>query len=531
MKLEVRMNTQIPARFPTLGALLAALQEWTQEGSYPAVIEGARPVFGAGSITLRSPVDGLCLGEVGVANAAQTSAAIANAQETWQRWRMLPAPQRGEFVRLLGNQFRIHKDALARLITLETGKPLRESLGEVQEVIDICDFAQGLSRQLYGLTMATERPLHRMMEQWHPLGVVGVITAFNFPMAVWAWNAMIAWVCGNVVVWKPSEKTPLCALACQRLVHQTLHEWGKAEEFLGLSIVVNGGAQVGQCLAEDRRVALVSATGSTHMGRQVAVTVAERLGRTLLELGGNNAVIVTPSADLKLALKAVAFSALGTSGQRCTTLRRLFLHESVADAFTQSLKSAYASVVVGDPFDDAVLCGPLIDEDAAYAMERALKIAVDQGGRIIFGGDRLAVGGKGSAYMRPALVEIDLAAAIVQQETFAPILYVGRYRNYDAAIAAHNAVRQGLSSALFSNDLKEAEQFLSASGSDCGIVNINIGTSGAEIGGAFGGEKDTGGGRESGSDAWKAYMRRATNTINYGESIPLAQGIQFDLPP
>lgn len=519
-----------------IGVALQRVQRFLQEGRYPAVASVGSNEIGLQTRRIISPVHDQCIGEVGVANVHQLATSISTAESSFFVWRQVPAPRRGEFVRLLANLFRMHKTALAQLITLEMGKTLRESLGEVQEVIDICDFAVGLSRQLYGLTMTTERPLHRMMEQWHPLGVVGVITAFNFPMAVWAWNAALAWVCGDTVVWKPSEKTPLSALACQQLVSEALTQWQKSEpqahngKFAGLSVVVQGDGFVGQALAADKRVSLVSATGSTRMGRQVAVTVAERLGRVLLELGGNNAIIVGPSADLDLALKAVAFSALGTSGQRCTSLRRLFLHRSIAESFLAKLQGAYASVRVGDPFDDQVLCGPLVDSNAVKAMQNALQAASDQGGKILYGGDPVAVAGGGAAYVRPALVDIDLQAAIVQEETFAPVLYVGRYDDFNEAMRLHNAVSQGLSSALFTNDLREAEHFLSAQGSDCGIANINIGTSGAEIGGAFGGDKDTGGGRESGSDAWKSYMRRVTNTINYGGQIPLAQGIEFNLP-
>lgn len=509
---------------------LSFVSRYLIENQYAACVSTAVIEKAAESRLIHSPIDGALIADVAMASPAQMEQAIVTAHETWLRWRMLPAPRRGEFVRMLGNLFRHHKSVLAHLVTLEMGKTLRESLGEVQEVIDICDFAVGLSRQLYGLTMATERPQHRMMEQWHPLGVVGVITAFNFPMAVWAWNAALAWVCGDTVVWKPSEKTPLCALACQRLVDEALSACGWQHTYPALSTVVNGEAAVGHALAQHKQVALVSATGSCRMGKQVAATVAERLGRSLLELGGNNAIVVGPSADLSLALKAVAFSALGTSGQRCTTARRLFLHEHIADEFLVRLISAYASVKIGDPFDDAVLCGPLIDRKAVQAMQEALASAIAQGGKLLFGGMPLTEGVVGGHYVQPAIVAIDLQAPIVQEETFAPILYVGRYTDLIQAIDVHNAVRQGLSSALFSNDMREIELFLSVAGSDCGIANINIGTSGAEIGGAFGGDKETGGGRESGSDAWKAYMRRATNTINYGSDIPLAQGITFLVP-
>lgn len=509
---------------------LALVSRYFNEDRYAAVVSIAQQAGAASSRRNYSPIDGALIAEVAMATPAQMQDAIAAAHQSFLNWRLLPAPKRGDFVRVLGNLFRRHKSVLAHIITLEMGKTLRESLGEVQEVIDICDFAVGLSRQLYGLTMATERPRHRMMEQWHPLGVVGVISAFNFPMAVWAWNATLAWVCGDTVVWKPSEKTPLSALACQHLVEEAVRQCGWGALYPALSVVVNGDATVGHAMAGHRLTALVSATGSCRMGRQVAVTVAERLGRALLELGGNNAIIVAPSADTDLALKAVAFSALGTSGQRCTSLRRLFLHESIADAFLARLVAAYRSVEVGDPFDDNTLCGPLIDLSAVQHMQEALRAAIEQGGRCLTGGELYDNGVAGGHYVRPAIVEIDLQAPIVQEETFAPLLYVGRYSALDLAIEQHNAVRQGLSSSLFSNDMREVEQFLSAAGSDCGVANINIGTSGAEIGGAFGGDKETGGGRESGSDAWKAYMRRATNTINYGNDVPLAQGIVFSIP-
>lgn len=506
---------------------LALVGRYLSEHQYAAYVTATVHEPAPSSRLIHSPIDGALIADVAMASPAQMDQAIAAAHQTYLAWRMLPAPRRGEFVRQLGNLFRQHKAVLAHLITLEMGKPLRESLGEVQEVIDICDFAVGLSRQLYGLTMATERPQHRMMEQWHPLGVVGVITAFNFPMAVWAWNATLAWVCGDTVVWKPSEKTPLCALACQRLVADALLQCDWQQMYPALSVVVNGEAAVGHALVKHRQVALLSATGSCRMGKQVAATVAERLGRCLLELGGNNAIIVAPSADLSLALKAVAFSALGTSGQRCTTARRLFLHHYIADEFLARLLEAYASVKIGNPFEDTVLCGPLIDASAVQAMQEALAVAVSQGGEVLCGDASLTQALAGGHYVQPAIVAIDLDAPIVQEETFAPILYVGRYGGLHQAIETHNAVRQGLSSALFSNDMREIETFLSVAGSDCGIANINIGTSGAEIGGAFGGDKDTGGGRESGSDAWKAYMRRTTNTINYGSDIPLAQGITF----
>lgn len=507
---------------------MALLKSLAVNGIYPAVRSAASSQMSGSTLRVCSPIDGNCIAEVATATSAQVEAAISTAHQCFERWRDVPAPKRGEFVRILGLLFREHKPDLANLITLEMGKTRREALGEVQEVIDICDFAVGLSRQLYGLTIATERPRHRMMEQWHPLGVVGVITAFNFPMAVWAWNAVLAFVCGDSVVWKPSEKTPLCALACTLMVEEAQRRCALFDDYSALHSIIIGRAEAGKTLAENTRVALVSATGSCQMGKQVATTVAKRLGRSLLELGGNNAIIVTPSADTGLALKAVAFSAVGTSGQRCTSLRRLVLHKSLADDFVARLVSVYRSIKVGDPRDDTVLCGPLIDENAVLVMQQALREAMQQGGNLLAGGEVVTSGVPvGGFYVKPALVQIDLGAPVVQRETFAPILYVGTYELFDDAIRIHNNVNQGLSSALFSNDLREVERWLACGGSDCGIANVNIGTSGAEIGGAFGGDKETGGGRESGSDAWKNYMRRVTNTINYGNDIPLAQGIDF----
>ncbi|MFD1702273.1 aldehyde dehydrogenase family protein [Methylopila henanensis] len=475
----------------------------------------------------RTPITGEKLAEPRLADAAELEAAIGRASAAFEIWRDVPAPRRGELVRLFGEELRRSKAALGRLVTLEAGKIVSEGLGEVQEMIDVCDFAVGLSRQLYGLTIATERPDHRMMETWRPLGVVGVISAFNFPVAVWAWNAALALVCGNAAVWKPSEKTPLTALATQALFERAAAVFGGAPE--GLSSVVLGGRELGEQLVDDARVALVSATGSTAMGRAVGPRVASRFGRSLLELGGNNAAIVRPSADLDLTLRAVAFSAMGTAGQRCTTLRRLFVHGEVYDNLLPRLRQAYASVAIGDPREQGVLVGPLIDGDAFSAMERALERA-RLAGATVSGGERVeGPGGAESFYVRPALVEIAEHAGPALEETFAPILYVLRCDDLDEAIALNNAVPQGLASAIFTNDLREAERFLSARGSDCGIVNVNIGPSGAEIGGAFGGEKETGGGRESGSDSWKAYMRRATNTVNYGATLPLAQGVRFDI--
>jgi aldehyde dehydrogenase (NAD+) len=480
-----------------------------------------------GTLAVRSPVTGELVAEVRETSPAEAAARIGEAHAAFLAWREAPAPRRGELVRLFGEALRAAKTDLARLVTLEAGKIVSEAQGEVQEMIDICDYATGLSRQLFGLTLATERQQHRMMETWHPLGPVGVISAFNFPVAVWSWNAALALVCGDAVLWKPSEKTPLTALAVQALFERARQAFGEAPA--GLSCVLVGGREVGEALVEDPRVPLVSATGSTAMGRAVAPRLAARFARALLELGGNNAAIVAPSADLDLALRAIAFAAMGTAGQRCTTLRRLFVHHSVYDALLPRLKAAYASVPVGDPRRDGVLVGPLIDQAALQAMRRALEEARAAGGAVT-GGEPVAVPGcPGAAYVRPALVEMPAQAEVVRRETFAPILYVMRYAELDGAIAEQNAAPQGLSSSIFTNDLREAELFLSARGSDCGIANVNIGPSGAEIGGAFGGEKETGGGREAGSDSWKAYMRRATNTVNYGRALPLAQGVRFDV--
>ncbi|HXH03349.1 MAG TPA: aldehyde dehydrogenase family protein [Candidatus Competibacteraceae bacterium] len=485
----------------------------------------APSAYRGGSLVARSPVDGAELGRVPEHTPQQVAQAIARAQQAFLHWRSVPAPKRGELIRLFGEELRAHKEALGRLVSLEAGKILAEGQGEVQEMIDICDFAVGLSRQLYGLTIASERPGHRMMETWHPLGVVGVISAFNFPVAVWSWNFALAIVCGDPVVWKPSEKTPLSALAAQALFERAAARFAQAPA--DLSQVLIGGREVGTALVDDARIALLSATGSTRMGREVGPRVAARFGRCLLELGGNNAIIVAPSADLDLAVRAILFGAVGTAGQRCTTTRRLIVHESVRPELVARLKRAYASVRIGSPLEPDTLLGPLVDGHAYEAMQAALEAARAAGGQV-FGGERvLAERYPNAYYVTPALVEMPGQSEIVCRETFAPILYVMDYRTLDEAIALHNAVPQGLSSAIFTTDLREAETFLSASGSDCGIANVNIGTSGAEIGGAFGGEKETGGGRESGSDAWKAYMRRATNTINYSRELPLAQGIKF----
>jgi aldehyde dehydrogenase (NAD+) len=468
-----------------------------------------------------SPIDGARIDSVRPAGPADVAAAVARAQQAFLAWRLVPPPRRGELVRLLGEVLREEKDALGRLVSRESGKILSEGLGEVQEMIDICDFAVGLSRQLYGLTIATERPGHRMMETWHPLGVVGVISAFNFPVAVWAWNACLAFVCGDSVAWKPSEKTPICAEAVAALFARAAARFGDAPA--GLLEIVQGGRATGEALADDPRVPLVSATGSTRMGRALGPRVAARFGRALLELGGNNGMIVAPSADLGLAERAIAFSAMGTAGQRCTSLRRLFVHADVYDRLLPRLKRIWSSVRVGDPLDPATLVGPLIDAEAVAAMQAALGEARGQSGAV-HGGEPLD-----GCYVRPALVEMPAQSAVMVKETFAPILYVLRYADLGEAIALHNAVPQGLASAIFTTDLREAETFLSAMGSDCGIANVNIGPSGAEIGGAFGGEKETGGGRESGSDSWRAYMRRATNTINYSRDLPLAQGVDFSI--
>lgn len=489
---------------------------------------GAEWEAGRGAtLALRSPIDGSSLGELTMVDAEQVDGAIDAAADAFLKWRVIPAPVRGQFVRAFGEQLRRHKADLATLVSWEAGKITQEALGEVQEMIDVCEFAVGLSRQLYGKTIASERPGHRLTEQWHPLGPIGVITAFNFPVAVWAWNAAIAWVCGDPVVWKPSEKTPLTAIACQALVVKTLAEMPDVP--LAISTLVIGNSTAGHQLAASPRLPLVSATGSTRMGRAVAETVAKRLGRSLLELGGNNGMIVAPSADLDLAVRSIVFAAAGTCGQRCTTLRRLIVHESIADGLRDRLLQVFERLPIGDPTAKGTLVGPLIDEAAAGAMDAALAEAKSQGG-VVHGGGRVTDGvPQGGAYVRPAIVEIGADAAVVQRETFAPILYLMRYRDFDQAVAIHNNVPQGLSSAILTNDVREAEQFCSPAGSDCGIVNVNIGTSGAEIGGAFGGEKETGGGRESGSDAWRQYMRRVTNTVNYSHDLPLAQGVHFDV--
>ena len=492
---------------------------------------GVTASLSGGTLGVRSPIDGTLLASLTPDTPETVTQKIALAQAAFLQWRLTPAPARGELIRLLGEELRAAKTELGQLVTLEAGKILSEGLGEVQEMIDICDFAVGLSRQQYGLTIASERPGHRMMETWHPLGVVGVISAFNFPVAVWSWNTALAIVCGDAVVWKPSEKTPLTALASQALFERALKRFtdngGQAPA--NLSQVLIGTREVGQTMVDDARIALVSATGSTRMGREVGPRVAQRFGRSLLELGGNNAVVVAPSADLDMAVRGILFAAVGTAGQRCTSTRRLIVHESVREQLVAQLKKAYAALPIGTPLTAGNLVGPLIDQGSYEGMQAALQQAREQGGTV-FGGERvLADQFPKGYYVTPSIVEMPAQTAVVCHETFAPILYVMSYTTLDEAIAMQNGVPQGLSSAIFTLNLREAETFLSTGGSDCGISNVNIGTSGAEIGGAFGGEKETGGGRESGSDAWRAYMRRATNTINYSDQLPLAQGVKFDV--
>lgn len=485
---------------------------------------------GKGDLVVTTPIDGQVIGSVQCHKVSDVSKMVENAEKAFKEWRTVPAPVRGELVRLLGEELRAAKQDLGELVTLECGKIFPEGLGEVQEMIDICDFAVGLSRQLYGLTIASERPGHHMREMWQPLGPVGVVTAFNFPVAVWSWNAALAFVCGDPVIWKPSEKTPLTALACEKIFEKAVKRFKDAGHDCpdNLLQVLIGHADVGQKLVDDARVPLISATGSTRMGKIVAERVAARLGKSLLELGGNNAMVVTPSADMDLAVRAIVFSAVGTAGQRCTTLRRLIVHDSVKDKLVASLKKAYESLSVGSPLDKDTLIGPLIDGESFDNMQEALKQAKEQGGSIITGGDRADIA-EGGYYAVPSIVDMPSQSDVVCHETFAPILYVMSYKNFEEAIEMHNEVPQGLSSCIFTTDMREAETFLSATGSDCGLANVNIGPSGAEIGGAFGGEKETGGGRESGSDAWKVYMRRQTQTINYSTALPLAQGVEFDL--
>jgi aldehyde dehydrogenase (NAD+) len=488
---------------------------------------GQKWFAGGSAIESYSPVDGALIGKVTTATKDDYKEVVKAAKEAFLYWRNVPAPRRGEIVRQFAQKLREKKNALGMLVSYEMGKSLQEGMGEVQEMIDICDFAVGLSRQLYGLQIQSERPSHRMMEQYHPLGIVGIISAFNFPVAVWSWNSALAWVCGDVCIWKPSEKTPLCSVACQHIWNEVARDNSLPE---GISCLINGDYKAGELLVEDTNVSLISATGSTRMGKVVGVKVAERLGRSILELGGNNAIIITENADLDTTLVGAVFGAVGTAGQRCTTTRRLIIHESVYGKVKERMARAYAQLKIGNPLDEKNHVGPLIDRDAVKSYEKALQQAVKEGGKILVEGGILE--GKGyesGCYVKPAIIEADNNMPIVQHETFAPILYLIRYKSLEEAIELHNGVPQGLSSSIMTLNMREAELFLSSSGSDCGIANVNIGTSGAEIGGAFGGEKETGGGRESGSDAWKAYMRRQTNTINWGNKLPLAQGIKFDL--
>ncbi len=480
-----------------------------------------------GTLAVRTPVDGSVIAKISMHSVAQTEKAISDSKAAFAKWKIVPAPRRGELVRLLGNELRSEKENLGRLVSLECGKINQEGLGEVQEMIDICDLAVGISRQLFGLTIASERPGHNMRETWHPMGVCGIITAFNFPVAPWCWNAALALVCGDPVIWKPSEKTPLTALAVQKICDRVTD--GFEEAPVGLIQTILGERDIGEVLTASKDVAIVSATGSTRMGHAVGAQLAQRFGRCILELGGNNAMIVTPTADLEMALRAIVFSAVGTAGQRCTSLRRLIVHESIKDQLLPRLKTAYSGLQIGDPLADGTLVGPLIDAGAKDNMVKALEQAAKEGGKVHGGESVLDDVFPDAFYVAPAIVEMTGQTKIVGHETFAPILYVMTYRDLDEAIAMQNGVPQGLSSCIFSTDVRETEYFLSAGGSDCGIANVNIGPSGAEIGGAFGGEKETGGGRESGSDAWRGYMRRQTNTVNYSRDLPLAQGIKFDI--
>ena len=494
--------------------------------NYGAAIDGQWIKTSGAEISSFSPVDGKLIGKVTLATDQEYDQVIAAAEEAFKTWRLVPAPKRGEIVRQIGNALREKKDALGKLVSYEMGKSLQEGLGEVQEMIDICDFAVGLSRQLYGLTMHSERPGHRMYEQWHPMGVVGIISAFNFPVAVWSWNSMLAWVCGDTCVWKPSEKVPLSAIACQKITQEVL---AKNDVPTGICGLVIGDANIGKRMAEDYRVPLVSATGSIRMGKSVAAAVGKKLGKSILELGGNNAIIVTENADLNIVIPGAVFGAVGTAGQRCTTTRRLIIHESIFEEVKNKLVNAYKQLRIGNPLDSNNHVGPLIDKDAVQIYLDAIQTVFDQGGsEIVAGGVLEGEGFESGCYVKPCIYEMKKHYPMVCTETFAPILYLIRYSDLEEAIAIQNDVPQGLSSAIMTTNIREAELFLSAAGSDCGIANVNIGTSGAEIGGAFGGEKETGGGRESGSDSWKAYMRRQTNTINYSTQLPLAQGIKFD---
>jgi aldehyde dehydrogenase (NAD+) len=501
------------------------LQQLSINASNQGVSTGTNWIESKGRvIESYSPVDGKLIGSVVATDAASYSQVIATATKAFQEWRMVPAPKRGEIVRQVGDALREHKEALGQLVSYEMGKSLQEGLGEVQEMIDICDFAVGLSRQLYGLTMHSERPLHRMYEQWHPIGIVGVISAYNFPVAVWSWNAALAWICGNVCIWKPSEKTPLCGVAVQNIVAEVFKKNNVPE---GVNCIVQGAREVGEWMSNDVNIPLMSATGSTRMGKAVNAAVAARLGKTLLELGGNNAIIISKEADLDMALVGAVFGAVGTAGQRCTTTRRLIIHEDVYEVFKQKLVNAYKQIKIGNPLDASNHVGPLIDKDAVAIYLNAIEQGKQQGANFIVEG-KVVDGFESGCYVQPCIAEAKNEMQIVQHETFAPILYLMKYKTIDEASAMQNGVPQGLSSSMFTLNMREAEAFLSHRGSDCGIANINIGTSGAEIGGAFGGEKETGGGRESGSDAWKVYMRRQTNTLNWGSSLPLAQGIKFD---
>lgn len=505
-----------------------ALKTLGIKASNPGVSTGQNWIKTQGpTLESYSPVDGKLIGKVKSCDSNTFEKVVVQAQSAFEEWRLVPAPQRGEIVRQIGVALRKYKEPLGKLVSYEMGKSYQEGLGEVQEMIDICDFAVGLSRQLNGLTMHSERPNHRMYEQYHPLGVVGIISAFNFPVAVWSWNTMIAWVCGDTCIWKPSEKTPLCGIACQNIASEVFRK-NKVPE--GVSCLVNGDYKIGQLMASSTRIPLVSATGSTRMGKAVAKSVAERLGRQLLELGGNNAIIISENANLDIAIRGALFGAVGTAGQRCTSTRRLIIHDNVYDEVTERLKNAYANLNIGNPLNQENHVGPLIDKQAVKLYQEAIKKIKNEGGKFLVNGGVLK--GKGyesGCYVKPAIAEVKNSYQIVQDETFAPILYLIRYKDLKEAIGYQNGVKQGLSSAIMTNNLQEAEQFLAHSGSDCGIANVNIGTSGAEIGGAFGGEKETGGGRESGSDAWKVYMRRQTNTINFGNDLPLAQGIKFDI--
>jgi len=505
-----------------------ALKQLGVEAVNPGTSTGMKH-FGSGpEIASHSPVDGALIAKVRSTTPEEFEEVVETATKAFEIWRMMPAPKRGEIIRQFGDRLRELKEPLGKLVSYEMGKSYQEGLGEVQEMIDICDFALGLSRQLYGLSMHSERPGHRMFEQYHPLGAVGIISAFNFPVAVWAWNTALAWVCGDVCIWKPSEKAPLCGIACQKIAAGVFQENGLPE---GISCLINGDYRVGELLTHDPRVPLISATGSIRMGKIVAQAVAARLGRSLLELGGNNAIIVTPDADIKMTVIGAVFGAVGTCGQRCTSTRRLIVHESVYEKVKEALVGAYGQLRIGNPLDEHNHVGPLIDQDAVAKYQHALEKVVQEGGNLVVpGGVLKGQGFESGCYVKPAIAEAKNTFEIVQEETFAPILYLLKYSGgVEEAIAIQNGVRQGLSSAIMTNNLREAETFLSAAGSDCGIANVNIGTSGAEIGGAFGGEKETGGGRESGSDAWKVYMRRQTNTVNYSRGLPLAQGIKFDL--